>query len=110
MALRRGHPGDGHRRLGGDRPLQLQARDALERHEPGIFWEAHQANLAYSQIERLVNLGQLPPDGFTVSCLPLPIAGASAAPARVVAILDRRDRSAGQYRRSEAILAPSTSA
>lgn len=73
---------------GWDRPLQLQARDALERREPGIFWEAHQANLAYSQIERLVNLGQLPPDGFTVSCLPLPIAGASAAPARVVAILD----------------------
>ena len=74
---------------GWDRPLRLQARDALERHEPGIFWEAHQANLAYSQIERLVNLGQLPAVGFTVSCLPLPIAGASAAPARVVAILDQ---------------------
>ena len=43
---------------------------------------------AYSQIERLVNLGQLPPVGFTVSCLPLPLAGASAAPARVVAIFD----------------------
>jgi kynurenine formamidase len=73
---------------GWDRPLRLQARDALERHESGIFWEAHQAGLPYSQIERLVNLGQLPPDGFTVSCLPLPIAGASAAPARVVAIFD----------------------
>lgn len=73
---------------GWDRPLHLQAEDALARHQSGIFWEAHQANLAYSQIERLVNLAQLPPDGFTVSCLPLPIAGASAAPARVVAILD----------------------
>ena len=73
---------------GWDRPLNLEAEDALARHEKGIFWQAHQANLAYSQIERLVNLAQLPPTGFTVSCLPLPIAGASAAPARVVAILD----------------------
>ena len=73
---------------GWDRPLHLQAQDALSRREPGIFWEAHQANLAYSQIERLVNLAQLPPRGFTVSCLPLPLAGASAAPSRVVAIFD----------------------
>jgi kynurenine formamidase len=72
---------------GWDRPLRMQAADALARREPGIFWEAHQADLAYSQIERLVNLHQLPPVGFTVSCLPLPIARASAAPARVVAIL-----------------------
>ena len=49
---------------------------------------AHQADLAYSQIERLCNLGALPAAGFTVACFPLPIAGASAAPARVVAILD----------------------
>jgi kynurenine formamidase len=34
-----------------------------------------------------VNLGELPPAGFTVSCLPLKVKGASAAPARVVAIL-----------------------
>jgi kynurenine formamidase len=73
---------------GWDRPLYMQAADALARRETGIFWEAHQADLAYSQIERLMNLHQLPAVGFTVSCLPLPIAGASAAPARVVAILD----------------------
>ena len=73
---------------GWDRPLHLQAADAIERDEPGIFWEAHQANLEYSQIERLVNLGALPPTGFTVACFPLKIARASAAPARVVAILD----------------------
>jgi kynurenine formamidase len=73
---------------GWDRPLQMQASDALERDEPGIFWEAHQADLPYSQIERLVNLASLPPDGFTVSCLPLRIVRASAAPARVVAIFD----------------------
>jgi kynurenine formamidase len=73
---------------GWDRPLRLQAQDALERQEPGIFWEAHQADLDYSQIERLVNLDQLPPKGFTVACFPLRITRASAAPARVVAILE----------------------
>jgi kynurenine formamidase len=52
-----------------------------------VFWAAHQADLPYSQIERLCNLGALPPDGFTVSCFPLKIVGGSAAPARVVAIL-----------------------
>jgi kynurenine formamidase len=73
---------------GWDRPLRLQAQDALERREPGIFWEAHQADLDYSQIERLVNLDKLPPTGFTVACFPLRITRASAAPSRVVAILD----------------------
>lgn len=73
---------------GWDRPLHLQAQDALRERRAGIFWEAHQVGLRYSQIERLVGLGALPPSGFTVVCLPLPIARASAAPARVVAILD----------------------
>jgi kynurenine formamidase len=73
---------------GWDRPLHLQAQEANERQEAGIFWAAHQADLPYSQIERLVNLGALPATGFHVSCFPLRIAGASAAPARVVAILD----------------------
>lgn len=72
---------------GWDRPLHLQAEEALERGEPGIFWSAHQADLAYSQIERLANLNQLPATGFTVACFPLRLVGASAAPARVVAIL-----------------------
>jgi kynurenine formamidase len=73
---------------GWDRPLRAQAAEALERDATGVFWEAHQVDLAYSQIERLVGLGELTPTGFTVACFPLPIAGASAAPARVVAILD----------------------
>jgi kynurenine formamidase len=73
---------------GWDAPLHLQAEEARAKDEPGIFWAAHQADLPYSQIERLVNLGELPPAGFTVSCFPLRIVGGSAAPARVVAILD----------------------
>jgi kynurenine formamidase len=73
---------------GWDRPLWLQAEEAEEKNEPGIFWAAHQADLAYSQIERLANLGELPPTGFKVACFPLRLVGASAAPARVVALVD----------------------
>lgn len=72
---------------GWDGPLDRQAAEALERQEPGVFWAAHQCDLPYSQIERLVNLGSLPAFGFKVACFPLKIAGGSAGPARVVAIL-----------------------
>jgi kynurenine formamidase len=70
-----------------DQPLHLQAQAALDRGEPGIFWASHQCDLPYAQIERLANLRDLPPTGFQVACFPLPIVGASAAPARVVAIV-----------------------
>src|SRR5947209_8096435 len=73
---------------GWDRPLNLQAQEALAAGRAGIFWAAHQADLAYSQIERLANLDQLPATGFTVACFPLRLVGASAAPARVVAIVE----------------------
>jgi kynurenine formamidase len=73
---------------GWDRPLHLQAQDAVAAGRRGIFWAAHQADLAYSQIERLANLDKLPSTGFTVACFPLRLVGGSAAPARVVAILD----------------------
>jgi len=73
---------------GWDAPLNMQAEQAKEAGEPGIFWAAHQADIAYSQIERLANLGELPPTGFQVACFPLRIVGGSAGPARVVAILD----------------------
>jgi kynurenine formamidase len=72
---------------GWDGPLDRQAREALARQEPGVFWAAHQTDLAYSQIERLVNLAALPPFGFKVACFPLKIKGGSAGPARVVAVL-----------------------
>jgi kynurenine formamidase len=73
---------------GWDRPLHLQAQEALDAGRPGIFWAAHQADLPYAQIERLANLAELPPTGFTVACFPLRLVGGSAAPARVVAILE----------------------
>lgn len=73
---------------GWDRPLHLQAEEAKRDQAAGVFWEAHQIGLRYSQIERLVGLDQLPPTGFQVACFPLKVVGASAAPARVVALLD----------------------
>jgi kynurenine formamidase len=72
---------------GWDAPLDKQAAVAIERDQPGIFWGAHQLDLPYSQIERLANLGSLPPTGFTVACFPLKIKRASAGLARVVAIV-----------------------
>ena len=45
----------------------------------GIFWSAHQSDLGYSQIERLVNLGELPSTGFQVACFPLKIVGGRGA-------------------------------
>ena len=52
-----------------------------------MFWAAHQADLPYSQIERLVNLGRAAADRLQGGLLPAAIVGGSAAPARVVAIL-----------------------
>ena len=72
---------------GWDGPLDRQAREALGRQQPGVFWAAHQCDLPYSQIERLVNLGALPAHGFQVACFPLKVQGGSAGPSRVVAIL-----------------------
>jgi kynurenine formamidase len=74
---------------GWDRPLNMEAADALEHDATGIFWAAHQADLPYCQIERLYGLDALPSSGFRVACFPLRLAAASAAPARVVAIFDQ---------------------
>jgi kynurenine formamidase len=55
-----------------------------------LIWEAHKAgrHIGYCHIEKLHNLEQLPSTGFTVSCFPVNIEGASAGCTRVVAILD----------------------
>jgi kynurenine formamidase len=72
---------------GWDTPLDRQAQEAVSTGKKGVFWAAHQADLPYAQIERLVNLGGLPPYGFKVSCFPLKIKGGSAGPARIVAMV-----------------------
>ncbi len=72
---------------GWDAPLDKQAQTALAKQQPGIFWAAHQVDLPYAQIERLMNLASLPPFGFKVACFPLKIKNGSAGPTRAVAIL-----------------------
>lgn len=72
---------------GWDKPLNHQAREALTTGRDGVFWAAHQVDLPYAHMERLMNLAELPPHGFKLSCFPLKIKGASAGPARVVALL-----------------------
>jgi len=45
---------------GWDSPLNMQAQEAIDKQEEGIFWAAHQVNIPYCHIERLVNLGAAP--------------------------------------------------
>ena len=53
-----------------------------------LIWEGHKAgrDIGYCQLEKLHNLEVLPPFGFTVSCFPHKIRGASAGWTRAVAI------------------------
>jgi len=55
-----------------------------------LIWEGHKAgrDIGYCHLEKLHNLEALPPDGFTISCFPFKIRGASAGWTRAVAILD----------------------
>jgi kynurenine formamidase len=75
---------------GWDRPLALQAREAKETGRDDVFWAAHYVGVdrEYCHIERLANLDQLPPKGFTVCAFPLKVKRGSAGPARVVALVD----------------------
>jgi kynurenine formamidase len=74
---------------GWDLPFRVQIAKAKATGDRTLFWEAHRVGQRrpYWHMEQLVNLGALPPHGFEVAVLPLKITGASAAPARVVAIL-----------------------
>ncbi len=75
---------------GWDSPLIQQAKRAKQTGRNDIFWAAHYvgAELEYCHMERLAQLDQLPPTGFTVCAFPLKVKGGSAGPARVVAMLE----------------------
>lgn len=75
---------------GWDLPLPYLIQKAKETNDPDLFWEAHLVgrDKEYCHIEQLTNLDALPLTGFKVAVFPLKIVGASAAPARVVAIMD----------------------
>jgi len=74
---------------GWDLPFRAQIAKSKATNDASLFWEAHRVGQRrpYWHMEQLTNLDALPPHGFEVCVFPLKIAGASAAPARVVAIL-----------------------
>ena len=74
---------------GWDLPLPYLVQEAKRTNNPELFWEAHLVGIdkEYCHMEQLTNLDALPYTGFTVSCLPIKLKDASAAPARVVAIM-----------------------
>jgi len=75
---------------GWDLPLRYQVQQAKKHKDPEKFWAAHRVgqDYEYLHMEQLTNLDALPPKGFKIAVFPLKIAGASAAPARVVAIFN----------------------
>jgi kynurenine formamidase len=75
---------------GWDLPLPYLIKKAKETQDSELFWQAHLVGVSheYCHIEQLVNLEALPHTGFKIAVFPLKIVGASAAPARVVAIFD----------------------
>ena len=75
---------------GWDLPLPYLIEKAKESNNSDLFWEAHLVGQEYEywHMEQLINLDKLPLSGFKISVFPLKITGASAAPARVVAIFE----------------------
>ncbi|MEZ5730348.1 MAG: cyclase family protein [Burkholderiaceae bacterium] len=73
-----------------DAPFVYTADRYRETQDPTIIWEGHKAgrDIGYCHLEKLHNLESLPSSGFTVSCFPVKIRGASAGWTRAVAILD----------------------
>ena len=77
---------------GFDAPLLYQAHQAKTTGSRDVFWAAHYVGtqVEYCHMERLANLDALPTTGFTVCAFPLKVAGGSAGPARVVAMLNEQ--------------------
>jgi len=74
-----------------DAPFGHILRRYADTKDQGVLWPAHFTgrDREFCQIERLERLGDLPrPYGFTLSCLPVKIAGAGAGWTRAAAILD----------------------
>jgi kynurenine formamidase len=73
-----------------DAPFVYTAERYKESGDAAIIWEGHKAgrHIGYCHLEKLHNLEALPAHGFTISCFPVKIRGASAGWTRAVAILD----------------------
>ena len=73
-----------------DAPFSHTAERFAKDKDASIIWEGHKAgrDIGYCHLEKLHNLESLPATGFTLSCFPHKIKGASAGWTRAVAILD----------------------
>jgi kynurenine formamidase len=73
-----------------DAPFGKTAEQYEKTGDASLIWEGHKAGLeiGYCHLEKLHNLEALPATGFTVSCFPFKIRGASAGFTRAVAIFD----------------------
>ncbi|ADB50785.1 cyclase family protein [Conexibacter woesei] len=73
-----------------DRPYSVWAAE-YHRHgkDPQYLWPCHLLGLElpYAHIEKLANLDQLPPHGFTVIAFPVKIVNGTAGPVRAVALV-----------------------
>lgn len=73
-----------------DAPFSYTRQRFLATGDASLIWEGHKAgrDIGYGQMEKLTNLHLLPAHGFTVSCFPYKIKGASAGFTRAVAIFE----------------------
>ena len=73
-----------------DAPFAITAKRFEETGDASLIWEGHRAsiNIGYCHIEKLANLDLIPSTGFTISCFPFKIKGASAGFTRAVAIME----------------------
>ena len=73
-----------------DAPFNATAARYAQTKDPKIIWEGHKSGreIGYCQIEKLGQLDQLPPHGFTVACFPVKVKAASGGWTRAVAILN----------------------
>jgi len=75
--------------MGFDIPFEKIKEKFEKTGDPRDLWSAHRVGMEkeYYQIEKMANLDQLPPYGFTIACFPIPIYKASAGWVRPVAII-----------------------
>ncbi|PHQ63233.1 MAG: cyclase [Sphingobium sp.] len=73
-----------------DAPFSYTAKKVAETGDTSLIWEGHKAgrDIGYCHLEKMHNLEALPPHGFTISCFPHKIRGASAGWTRAVAIIE----------------------
>ena len=73
-----------------DAPFVYTAEKYQRTRDASLIWEGHKAGreVGYCHLEKLHNLEALPAEGFTISCFPHKIRGASAGWTRAVAIFE----------------------